>query len=172
MAEEARELKVFITEQDLVLEASIGSPRSFNPNEDSHGYNRWQCFPAEEVKPKVRTWRGVDGNGQGNVKVMMCDLETWVRNQGKLQIYVGRRAKKATHCHEYIENWKKLTHGQKQVCLSGEFEGTFPANQSRDTPYLLWTWDKLKTKLGCYSYFSDECDIAYWKRQGYLSTGR
>lgn len=148
-----------VTEQDLASEASVGNPRPFDPKESSHGYFRWQCFPVKAVKLKVRTWRADDSMGPSNVIVTMCDLETWVEHDGKLEIYIGRRAKEVSYCREYMANWKRLTRGEKMVCLSGDYGGIYPPER-RDTPlpYQLWTWDQIKSKKGCYSYFDGRCD--------------
>jgi hypothetical protein len=153
-----------VTEQDLELEASTGTPGPFKPSEDSPGYNRWQCFPVKDVKPKVRTWRDSDGAGPNNVIVTMCDLETWVEHHGQIDVYYGRRAKENTYCREYLRAWKHLTRGEPFVCLSGEYHGISPPEPGApQIPSRDWTWDKIKTKKGCHSYFTSECDVAYGK---------
>ena len=58
------------------------------------------------------------------------------------------------HCKEFIWAWNKLTAHQTNVCLNGDGGGGGFHQDEIDGKYKLWTWEKFKTKSGCYSYFA------------------
>jgi hypothetical protein len=159
-----------VTEEDLKLNAWLGKTSPFNPKESSGGFCRWQCFPAKEVTPKVRTWKDEDSMGFADVIVTMCDLEIWANKKEDTQVFASRRAYEVAFCEEFKKSWRRLIRDEKAVCISGEYTGLQQPNKSHPTQYKLWTWDKVKTRKGCYTYFggaSSDCEVSHWTKQGY-----
>jgi len=98
----------------------------------------------------------------------MCDLQIWIDHPNDFHVYSGRRAKEVTYCRDFKKAWKKLTEAQNFACFNGEYHEKRPPGKSHPSvSYQSWTWNKVKTHQGCYSYFIDECDLSYWKKQGY-----
>ena len=89
--------------------------------------------------------------GPAGVAIDMCEIEIQVKNGNDLQVFGDRRAHPAFFCKELEKNWKKITHNEKTVCISGE-SGHYE-NDEKLGRYRSWTWDKIKTKKGCHGYF-------------------
>lgn len=117
----------------------------------------WRCFPIIDVNVKYRTWRDADPMGPSNVIVTMCDFEIWAEGKPFQHLYSGRRAKQEDYCNEFKTAWKKLTQGEKHICLDGETINEGKPEQDKDLKKMLvsWTWDKIKTKKGCYSFWEE-----------------
>lgn len=154
-----------VTEDDLAYDDSHREIHPYNPNEYSTSLH-WQCFPVKDVTPKYKTWRGNNGMGAWDVIVTLCDLEIIVHHEKELQIYGDRRAHPVDYCQEFITEWRKLTKDQDIVCLNGD-----GGNYSEDKvngKYKYWTWEKFKTKTGCFSYFSGQCNTSGCSKKKYL----
>ncbi len=127
-------------------------------NEDQPGFPRWQCFPVEDIKPKVQTWRGVDGMG-GDQVVTMCDLHILAEGKEPWHDYFEPRAWNNNHCSEFMNAWNRLTRNEGFVCLSGDPFLLEKENvEGAERMVKLWQWNKFKTKKGCYSYRLGVCD--------------
>lgn len=144
-----------ITEDDLAYDACQREVTPYNPNEPL-GSLHWQCFDKNEVTAGYDSWRGNDGMGEWNKIYTMCTLEIRVRHGGELQLYVDRRAHRIGYCRDFVRAWRWITKNQTIVCLNGD-GGGFNQDE-KDGKYKLWTWEKFKTKNGCYSYFAGECN--------------
>lgn len=141
-----------VTEDDLAFDHHSIETVPYDPNKDS-GSLYWQCFPLNETEAKYRTWKVVDERGRW---VNRCSPEVYIHHNGELQQYVDRRGHPIGHCKEFIEVWRNLTQAQTAVCLNGE--GGFYSKDIDFGKYKLWTWTKVKTKRGCYSYFEGDCE--------------
>lgn len=146
-----------VTEDDLAYDDFHREIRSYNPNEHSSSLY-WQCFPVKYVTPKYRTWRDNDSMGAWDVIVTLCDLEIIVRHEKEFQIYGDRRAHPVEYCQNFVTKWRKLTKGQNIVCLNGE--GGYYSKDGMRKKYKYWTWEKFKTKRGCFSYFFGQCNTS------------
>lgn len=144
-----------VTEDDLAYDALRREIKPYDPT-DKIGPLRWQCFATNEIEAKYKSWRGSDGMDAWNKMFTMCTFEITVRHRGELHHYSDHRAHKVGYCRDFIRAWKWITKGQKFVCLNGD-GGSYDQN-SKDEKYISWTWEKFKTKKGCYSYFADECN--------------
>lgn len=144
-----------ITESDLAYDASRRKSVPYNPNEFAGGALYWQCFPVKSVKIKYRTWKDNDPMGAWNIIITMCDLEFIVKYNNEIQIYSGRRAYPVDYCRDVTKEYRKITKGQKTVCFDGT-GGTYFSDEKYGK-YKSWTWEKIKTKKGCYAYFEDDC---------------
>lgn len=115
----------------------------------------WKCFPIKDVEVKYRTWRDADPLGPYDVIVTMCDFEIWVNSKPFQNVYHGRRGKPVIYCDEFKAAWNKLTKQEEHICMDGE---TLTKGEPEEDEYskkmkASWTWDKIKTKKGCYSFW-------------------
>jgi hypothetical protein len=119
----------------------------------------WQCLPIEKVNAGFDAWVGHDGMGPQDAIYTMCTLEITVRVNNEVQTFTDRRAHQIGFCLDFTKEWKRLTEKQKFVCLDGE-GGAYYDGDKNIGRQKLWTWDKFKTKKGCYSFFAGECNTS------------
>jgi len=156
-------------------EGNLGVDAWFNPSGPPDktgyrsGYHRWVCAPTKDVRPHYHAWRDNHPMGSSNVIVSLCDLIVDVRVGNELHQYVGRRAHELKYCQNFMKEWKKLTKGERHVCFNGEGGGFAPEfdPSGGKLKARIWTWEKFKTRKGCYSNFDGYCDLTYWKKLGY-----
>ncbi len=93
--------------------------------------------------------------GRSDVIVTMCDFEIFVNSNPFPNIYVGRRAKQIVYCNDFRTAWNKLTTGEKYICMDGETltKGEPEESKALKKKAVIWTWDKIKTKKGCYGFW-------------------
>lgn len=115
----------------------------------------WRCFSIKDVKVDSRTWRDADSMGPSDVIVTMCDFEIWVNSKPFPNVYSGRRAKEVTYCNDFKDAWNRLTKGEEYICMDGETltKGEPEEDKGLKKKIVSWTWDKIKTKKGCYSFW-------------------
>ncbi len=115
----------------------------------------WRCFPINIVEVRYRSWRAADGMGRYDVIVTMCDFEILVNSTPFQNIYSGRRAKQEVYCREFKNAWNNLTQGEEYICLDGETLTKGQPEKDEESMKMVtsWTWDKIKTKKGCYSFW-------------------
>jgi len=115
----------------------------------------WRCFPIKDVQVKYRDWRDADPMGPYDVIVTMCDFEIFTESTIISNEYHGRRAKQVIYCNEFKAAWKKLTQDEKHICLDAEpsIGGIQREGRALKKLIMSWTWDKIKTKKGCYSFW-------------------
>jgi hypothetical protein len=143
-----------VTDIDLAYDNSRRDSIPYNPNKFSSALY-WQCFPINEVKLKYRTWPEDNPENPKQKPVIICDLNYIVNHDRETQVYSGRRAYPVSYCRSIFKDWQRITKGQKIVCLDGQ--GGEYVNERSGQKIKSWTWDKIKTKKGCYSYFEGEC---------------
>jgi hypothetical protein len=144
-----------VTDDDLAFDASRREMKPYDPT-DTLGPLRWQCFATKDVDAKYKSWRGPDGMGAWNKIYTMCTIEISIHHNGELHSYSDRRGHQVGWCRDFIRSWKWITKGQEFVCLNGDGGGY--EKSAGDGKYKSWTWEKFKTKKGCYSYFAGECN--------------
>ncbi|MFN8944012.1 MAG: hypothetical protein ACK5WZ_05240 [Pseudobdellovibrionaceae bacterium] len=115
----------------------------------------WRCFPIKDVEVKYRTWRDADPMGPYDVIVTMCDFEIWMNSKPFQNVYHGRRGKPESYCKTFEDAWSKLTKGEEYICMDGETLTKGEPEEDEDSKKMRvsWTWDKIKTKKGCYSFW-------------------
>ena len=147
-----------VTEDDLAYDNYRREIGPYSPkNSLSELY--WQCFPTDAVTAGFDAWVGPDGMGPAGATYVMCTLDIAVHKDGETQTFADRRSHQVDFCLEFTKAWKKLTKDQKVVCLDGE-GGSYHDEDKNIGRHKLWTWDKFKTKKGCYSFFAGECNTS------------
>jgi hypothetical protein len=151
---------------DILSENDLGSftwgieQKPFSTKKPSKAYTYWQCFPRELVMVSL------SDNGQSaselGWKENVAYLEISVlMDEGIQHVYHMRSIWSIKDFQKRFNKWLKLMEREKYICLEGEF-----TNQEKEmkngktwTTYG-WTFEKLKTKKGCDSYF-DSCNPSY-----------
>lgn len=115
----------------------------------------WRCFPIKDVKIDYRTWPNTDPYEPQKVIETMCDFEIFVDSKPIPNKYHGRRGKPVSYCNEFKAAWKKLTQGEEHICMDAESWTQFTPEEDKTLKkkVMTWTWDKIKTKKGCYSFW-------------------
>jgi hypothetical protein len=144
-----------VTADDLAYDVTQRDAVPYDPNKDRLT-RYWQCLPIKGIEPKYRTWIDPEAVDYPRRVMKMCDLEIHVRQPDGLQIYGDRRAHPNEYCEDFDRHWKKLTRGEEMVCFNGDW-GNYEQDEVRGK-YRGWTWNKVKTHKGCYSYFGD-CNV-------------
>jgi hypothetical protein len=87
---------------------------------------------------------------------LMCDFEMIVKNNSITYVYHGRRGMPVTYCDKFKAAWTQLTNGEEHICIDGETltNGKPTLNEVSKEMKASWTWDKIKTKKGCYSFWT------------------
>lgn len=145
-----------VTEDDLAYDSYMRSIGPYDPD-TSRGSTYWQCFPVEDVTVGFEAWVGNDGMGRADAVDTICTIDITVRSNDEQQTFTDRRAHQIEFCLDFTNAWKRLTKNQNFACLNGEGGGWFKPSEN-EKRYKLWTWEKFKTKKGCYAYFQDDCD--------------
>lgn len=122
------------------------------PNRNSF----WQCFPTKSVSVEYDSWKDADPMGPADKIVTMCLYGINAKHGKVLSEFIGRRANRIDVCTNLVANWKKLTKGERFVCINGEGLD-FELESMKKGPHS-WTWVKFKTTKGCYAYFPDDCN--------------
>ena len=155
-----------LNETDLGVDAWRGLPKPYDPKGFNGGYPYWQCFPLKRTYIQYDHWNGVDPMGKSDKLVELCSIQFKVKMDHENHLYTGRRTLKTQNCRQHLLNWKKITKNQEFVCFNG-YDGSIDEVREKMKVTKTWTWDRIKTKNGCDSYFNGQCDISYWRSQGY-----
>lgn len=151
-----------VTNDDLAYDNHGRRIGPYNP-ENSVSALYWQCFPVDDVEAGFKAWVGSDGMDRYDAIHTMCTIEISINLNNDPQVFADRRGHQIDFCLDFTNAWKKLTKNQKVVCISGE-GGEF--YQDADTKrHKLWTWNKFKTKKGCYSFFAGDCNTSGCERK-------
>ena len=145
-----------ITDGDLAQENKHYNMRAYGAGDYSVAY--WICVPTKSVKNIYETWRDSDPwSGSNKPIVTLCSLSTIINNkQVGIHKYYGRRAQYVSYCRDFVKKWKQLTRNEPIVCLSGEAGGTeTELENGSSTTFKWWTWNKFRTRKGCYAYFNN-----------------
>ena len=151
-----------LNENDLASHTWEMKPEPFSEKEGSE-YNYWQCFSRDRVIITLKDMGfssediGWDDNyGDLTIKV-------WL-DGGIYHEYFMRRRWGVDGGEDIFNWWRKLMRNEKSVCLAGRFshyKDVIQSSTKRRTYY--WTFEKIKTKKGCDSYFAGQCDLTYKK---------
>lgn len=150
-----------LTQKDLLKDFKGVKVTPYHINEFDSAYNRWQCFPLNNLKPMYRKWKDADPMGFAHIIVTMCDFKIVGKLAGITHTYALRRAKTLEFCQEFQNAWIKATSREKYICVQGTgmnlVEETINGKTEKVKP---WIWNKFKTKKGCHSFFryEDDCN--------------
>lgn len=116
----------------------------------------WRCFPIKDMEVRYRTWPFTDPMDSKKIIETMCDFEIWVNSKPFQNIYHGRRGKPESYCKNFRTAWEKLTKSEEYICMDGETltKGEPEEDKNNKKMIMSWTWDKIKTKKGCYSFWN------------------
>jgi len=127
------------------------------PPNDISGHVYWQCFPRDRVSTTLEDAgssgyssfspeKGDDNDGYLTITVYS--------KPGILHKYEMRRHWPLTGTKQRFDRFIKIMRGEKYVCLAGSFflRETRTRHEQKQQVYF-WTFEKLKTKKGCDSYF-------------------
>ncbi len=122
------------------------------PYSPNSSYLYWQCFPRQEVNLKCRSWEGDEpGSFLGEADIV-------VETENERHEYGFRRAYDLKFCEDHLRVWQKLSTKAQAICLLGEPAGLEKKHFGGKTISVKgWVWDRLKTKMGCDSYFAGDC---------------
>lgn len=152
-----------LSETDLITNLLYFYPIIYSPDRFSVT-PRWQCFPTKAVTPSFRTWKDYLATEYPSHE--LCDLHINAEYEGLFHQYAERRAYESFHCYEFMKKWKKITDGEKYVCLSGEYGDYWPEKSTEMKKTVIsWTWDKIKTKKECMEYFGSPCLPDNWESE-------
>ncbi len=142
-----------LTDTDLAAYTWGLKPRPFTPNEISGAYLYWQCFPREKISIALEDtgyssedigWK--DNYGELRIRVQI--------NRNLAHLYFMRRNLAVKDFQKRFNLWRKIMKDQKYVCLAGEFsDRERKVENNTFNEIYSWTFEKIKTKKGCDSYF-------------------
>lgn len=120
---------------------------------DGVDYSYWQCFLHEDIALNLED-KGYPPTGS-KLNDNYGELTIIARpGNGISHEYYRRRLVDVDSILEVFNAWRKLMKGEKYVCLAGRFSSReeFIRDNKKWTIYY-WTFEKIKTKKGCRSYF-------------------
>jgi len=130
-------------------------PIPFSPKNIS-GYIYWQCYPRDNVTITLKDI----GYSSQNISDNDGELTITVyRKSGILHKYSMRRNWPVMGVEKKFNRWMKLMKNEKYVCLAGSSairEDKIMHGQKQQVYF--WTFEKIKTKKGCDSYFDGDCN--------------
>lgn len=110
----------------------------------------------KDVKVDYHTWKDNDPMGPSDKIVDLCDFRIEVSTPAHFHLYAGRRAKLMQYCDDFKSAWKKLTLNEEHICFDGETltKGEPEFDEKTQKMMTVWTWDKIATRKGCYSFWA------------------
>ena len=151
-----------LDENDLAAYTWDIKPIPFSA-EQGTDYNYWQCFPRDHVALTLEDFGyssedigGIDNYGYLYIKARSKNLIS--------HEYFMRRPTAIDDEQETFNRWQKLMKNEKYVCLAGRV-GHHEKKTTDNKIYVtyFWTFDRIKTKKGCDSYFANQCNRIYPK---------
>ncbi len=140
-----------LSEADIIYDLKKANSKETDIKKMRPGYYRWQCFPIKDVKYSYSTWRDNDPKGPSDEIVTLCSYSIQAKGKKLNHFYYDGTARNVYYCRLLRREWRNLTAGQSHICLHG-------GDGSLDSGEKVWTWNKIKTKNGCTSLFSGDCD--------------
>jgi len=138
---------------DLAVNACQATPAAFSPKEMS-SYQYWQCFRTQDARVSC------DSAG-ANRAIFGVDVEA----ANAKHRYAGPRVDSAANCRWFLNEWNRVTAGQRYVCLSGQFD-RMDLEGSNKGEEMSWIVDRFKSPAGCVSQFYGGCDLEYQMKHG------
>jgi len=156
-----------LNENDLAAytQKMVGRISFAESEKHNHGYEYWQCFPKENISIHISTAmddRDIDAPANAVKVEMMGRIKIEVHKKNTIHRYTLRRDWAVFNALTDFTDWYSLIRKEKYVCLGGDFvsvgERTIDGKKKK---VYGWIFDKIKTKNGCLSYFSGDCDRTY-----------
>lgn len=150
-----------LTENDIAAYTWGLKPRPFTTEGPSGEYTYWQCFPRELIEVTLTdTGQTASEFGKDNI----ADLQIRVHVKPNLIHQYDMRARWGVMDFEKRFNkWQKIMKNENHVCLAGSFTSLeHELENAKVREIYQWTFEKMKTKRGCDSYF-DSCTPTYKK---------
>lgn len=151
-----------LNENDMILYThKMAGTVPFHGGKKEHGYFYWQCFPRDHVSVTLED----TGNSPEEMvgSDTMADMSITVNvAPGVFHEYTMRALAPADLYEAMFHNWRSLMKNEKNICLGGQFGEhvhRIRSNGLKQEVYT-WTFDELKTKKGCDSYFYEKCDAS------------
>lgn len=149
-----------LNENDLAAYASRIKSVPFTGKELGRHY--WQCFPRNHIAMTLEDF-GYSSENFG-WEDTIADLKiTALVKPGIFHEYTMRAVMPVKIYEKNFHHWRNLMNGAKYVCLAGE-SGTREIKVGNDgvtREIYSWTFDRIKTKKGCDSYFDGDCKRIY-----------
>ena len=139
-----------------IVSPDFGILTIFDRTRDGNLPLQWRCFAIKDVKVNYRKWANTDPENNNKYIETMCDFEIWVNTKPFQHVYHGRRGKPESYCKNIKAAWEKLTQKEEYVCMDGETLTNGEPTEDEESKKMRasWTWDKIKTKKGCYSFWN------------------
>jgi len=116
----------------------------------------WQCFPRKDIRISLRdigyTSNSLDENDS--------ELTVEAYTESATHQYGMRRDWPVSGNEKNFNRYQRIMRGQKYICLEGTYffyKDTVTDGKKRRIYY--WTFEKMKTKKGCESYFVGRCHV-------------
>lgn len=148
-----------LSEDDLASQECVASPRPFSGSSRFSSYPYWQCFPTGTIRFLCEEMDPAERGGERTV--ILAVIASGVLGR---QEYLSRAVMPLADCRRYRSDWLRISTGEEHACLSGSFNE--PTKDARGIPVSYWTFDKVKTRRGCVSYFEGRCDLRHWIKLG------
>jgi hypothetical protein len=123
-------------------------------------YPYWKCYSTKDASLHCDD---PDYDEDEKSLVVILSLEIRSQNDGSHD-YLTRRAIRLESCKYFQNEFNKITKGESNVCVSGEFWKKNPIGTGNAE--MIWSFDKFKTTKGCVSYFAGNCDLSVQLEQG------
>ncbi|OGT54872.1 MAG: hypothetical protein A3F43_00470 [Gammaproteobacteria bacterium RIFCSPHIGHO2_12_FULL_42_10] len=144
-----------LTENDLAKYAAGMKPMPYT--DKSSTLNYWQCFPRDHISITLEDMGYSSENFGWKDTLADIKITAWIK-PGVIQEYRMRAMQSASDYENSFRFWRKLMKNQKYVCLAGNI--AIAANKIGEDGITRevhsWTFDKIKTKNGCDSYFDGQ----------------
>jgi len=119
-----------------------------------HFFLYWQCFPTKDVRINLRDIGYSSHHLDENDSELTIEAYT---GSAKYQ-YGMRRDWPVSGNKKNFQRYQKIMRGQKYICLEGTyFFYKDVATDGKKERIYFWTFEKMKTKRGCESYFQGGC---------------
>ena len=130
----------------------IEFPKNSPKNGDFYLY--WQCFKRDDVSIILRDI----GYSSFNLDENDAELTITAYSHGEVHLYGMRRNWPVSDNEKQFNHFQKLVNKQNYICLEGAYfyyKDKIIDGKKERIHY--WTFEKLKTKRGCASYFLNGC---------------
>lgn len=134
-----------------------GGPTFFTGDEPNRDRRYWQCVQRDRVSIKYEDY-GYSAEELGYEDTFSNLTITVTERPGVFHQYGMRRLWPADAYEKRLHLWRQMLKHEPYVCLEGDFGWREKriAEDGIEREYYLWTFEKIKTKHECDSYF-DPC---------------
>ena len=141
-----------LSKEDLAINSCVVEIEVPFPPQGTSPYPYWQCYSVKDVS-MICDDAGFDEDEKSSMAILALVVSS---NKGAHE-YLSRRAIRMNSCNYFQSRYKELTENEMHICASGEFwEFKIDKNKKMTN---IWSFDKIKTKKGCSSYFDGGCEL-------------